>query len=183
MFVDFVAFERVNCLSFKRTGVVPSVICFKNSKENILLYVLQSDCLKVFYSGFKVSSKVIRIFFGDHKYYVRIQSFQVHHLKKVIQSIIFCSLTPSDIVSVDIPIKIIGNGFCKDLQEGSVLKQKVKSVVVSCLFGCIPDFFVIDVSLLKKGESLFFKDFPLYSNMVVYSKNKFFEETYIIKVI
>jgi large subunit ribosomal protein L25 len=63
-------------------------------------------------------------------------------------------------IRVHVPLRLVGEPVGVKL-DGGVLQQLVRHIEVACLPADIPEEFTVDVSNLKKGESLFARQIPL----------------------
>lgn len=157
MFVDLFAKKRTVKTKIYQNEV-PSIIFLKDVNKNILISLLQSDCLKIFKECKFFKNQIFRIFCENIKFYVKIQSFQIHSVKKLFLSIVFSSVSANLVVTISIPVNYNFLEKNKICIEDVSLKKSLEFIKIQCYISQIPDFIEIDMSLFKVDSIIFMKD-------------------------
>jgi large subunit ribosomal protein L25 len=89
---------------------------------------------------------------------VMIKDIQIDPLKRQILHADFYEVTMDAMVTVEVPIHLIGKA--EGVKIGGILEQVRRTIQVQCLPGEIPKGIDVDVSALKIGDSIHVKDIP-----------------------
>jgi large subunit ribosomal protein L25 len=87
---------------------------------------------------------------------VMIKDIQIDPLKRQILHADFYEVTMDAMVTVEIPIRLIGKA--EGVKIGGILEQVRRTIQIQCLPGEIPKGIDVDVSALKIGDSIHVKD-------------------------
>jgi large subunit ribosomal protein L25 len=130
----------------RREGGIPAIL-YGRDKENTPIYVkgeevaailrkIQPGQLATTVFELNQGSSTVKAILKDIQYHV--VSYQIEHLD-------FAVLADEALVSVNVPIQIVGAADCVGVKLGGFLRQVLRSVKVSCLPKDIPTGFAIDV--------------------------------------
>ncbi|WP_026811549.1 50S ribosomal protein L25/general stress protein Ctc [Arenibacter latericius] len=90
---------------------------------------------------------------GDGKKFDAIkQDIQFHPVTDSILHVDFYQLFPDKPVSMDIPVKLVGNS--PGVRNGGRLLFRKRKLSIKALPGDLPDFFEVDISKLKIGQHI-----------------------------
>lgn len=122
-------------------------------ENNVHFSTAQSDVRKFIYTP-EVMFADITI---DGKTYVSmVKDIQFHPVSDKVIHIDFLEVNPEKFIKIKIPVKCIGNS--PGVKAGGKLKQNFKKITVKGLMNNIPDFYEVDISKLKIGQSIKVKD-------------------------
>ncbi len=130
---------------------IPCVIY--GGKENLHFYASQGDVRKLIYTPEVMFADII---IDGKKYVSIVKDIQFHPVSDKILHIDFYEVKSDKQMKIGIPIKITGSS--PGVKAGGKLKQNMRKITVKGLMDNIPEFFNVDVSNLKIGQSIRIKD-------------------------
>ncbi len=108
---------------------------------------------------------------GDSKYEVMVKSIQWHPVTDEIVHIDFYKLTKGEPVTVEVPIKLVGEA--KGVKMGGDLYQPRKTVTVVALPEAIPKEIEVDISDLEIGDVIHVFDLEMPEGVRVKSSKNY----------
>ncbi len=153
----------------RREGKVPGVIYganFENKhialdKSKLMSILRKSNRNDVFELDVK----------GDEKYEVVVKSIQWHPVTDEIVHIDFYKLTKGQPITVDVPIKLVGEA--KGVKLGGDLYQPRKSITVVALPEAIPKEIEVDISDLDIGDVIHVFDLEMPEGVKIKSSKNY----------
>ena len=136
----------------RHNGDIPGIYYSHDSKESIPFYIDKKEIVK----AQKADSQIFNITVGSKQRNVLFKSVQYHPVTDAIMHVDLYGIKMDQVVSVSIPLNIIGTS--KGVVEGGVMVQSLNELEVECLPMDIPSSIDIDVSELQIGDSLKVKD-------------------------
>ncbi|MDD3151090.1 MAG: 50S ribosomal protein L25 [Candidatus Gastranaerophilales bacterium] len=150
----------------RRQGLVPGVV-YGHGSDYVI--ALSKDALKTLNSiNFSESAIIDMEILGDEKktpISVVIKDVQYHVLKETVNHIDFMKVNLDEKIRVNVPIKIKGEPV--GLKDGGTLEQILREIEIETLPLNIPEFIVVDVSLLETGHSIHVKDVDIPEDVKV----------------
>lgn len=135
-------------------------------ENNVHFCTAQADVRKFIYTP-EVMFADIAI---DGKNYVSmVKDIQFHPVSDKVIHIDFLEIHADKLVKIKIPLKFVGNS--PGVKAGGKLKQNIKKLTVKGLMNNIPDFYEVDISSLKIGQSIKIKDLKTANLEFVDSKS------------
>jgi len=131
---------------------IPGIYYSHDSKDSIPFYIDKKEIVK----AQKADSQIFNITVGSKKRNVLFKSVQYHPVTDEIMHIDLYGIKMDQVVSVNIPLNIIGTA--QGVVEGGVMVQSLNELEVECLPMDIPSVIDIDVSQLQIGDSLKVED-------------------------
>ena len=131
---------------------IPGIYYSHDSKDSIPFYIDKKEIVK----AQKADSQIFNITVGSKQRNVLFKSVQYHPVTDEIMHIDLYGIKMDQVVSVSIPLNIIGTA--QGVVEGGVMVQSLNELEVECLPMDIPSSIDIDVSELQIGDSLKVKD-------------------------
>jgi large subunit ribosomal protein L25 len=93
---------------------------------------------------------------------VLIKDVDIHPVESSLQHVDFHEVSPEDTVQVKVPVNLNGPSVGVE-QEGGILFQPVREVMVECKATEIPEQVDVDITELDIGDVLFIRDIPTTS--------------------
>lgn len=129
-------------------GRIPCVIY--GGGENIHFSVSIKDVKNIIYTP---NAYVINVDIEGQKEVVVLREVQYHPVYEQILHIDFYRITPGKPVTIEVPIKLVGNS--DGVKLGGKLVLMKRKVMVSALVENLPDFIEVDTTPLGLGASFF----------------------------
>lgn len=140
--------EAGSAAALRSQGRLPAVVY--NQKLNLSVSVDERAFDKVFRS--QGTSNLIDLDVDGTVHPVLVKAVQMNKRARVAQHVDFFAITAGQVVSVHVPIELVGTAA--GAKEGGQLDVQRREVHVSVLPRLIPERFELDVSGLQIGESL-----------------------------
>jgi large subunit ribosomal protein L25 len=132
----------------RKTGKIPAVIYGANKAVHISLD--EQDFIMKFRH---ISNKtIVPLEINDKKIEVLVQDYQHDIVRDKIVHIDLYEFVRSTPLKVKVPLKFVGEPI--GLREGGVIDQKEREIEVETMKRFIPNLIEVDISSLKKGDSI-----------------------------
>lgn len=135
----------------KRDGRIPCIIY--GGGENIHFSVCAKEVKSIIYTP---NSYIIHLNIDGKTETVVMREVQYHPVYEQILHIDFYRITPGKPLTIDVPVKLVGNS--DGVKQGGKLALAKRKVRVSALEENLPDSIDIDVTTLGLGKSIFVSD-------------------------
>lgn len=99
---------------------------------------------------------------------VLIKEVDIHPVESGIQHVDFHQVSPDDRVQVKIPVQTTGQSVGVE-QEGGILIQAVREILVDCKASDIPEQLEVDIEEMDIGDVLFVRDIPTSGSVEILS--------------
>ena len=106
---------------------------------------------------------------GGNDFNAVLQDIQFHPVTDKILHIDFYQLFEDKEISLDIPVKLMGNS--EGVKNGGVLRKNYRKLRVKALPKDLPDFIEADITPLKIGDKIFVGDLQSDSYSLLHAKN------------
>lgn len=150
----------------RREGNIPAIMYGAN-KPGIPVQVKADEIqsiLRNIKSGL-LGTTIFELSEGGHKHEAIIKEIQYHVASYEIEHIDFALVFEDKLVTVNVPIQMIGVADCVGVKLGGFIRQVVRTLKVTCLPKHIPQEFTVDVRDLNIAQSITLGDIPLPSNV------------------
>lgn len=155
----------------RREGNIPAILYGVN-KPGIPVQV-KGDEIKAILRNIKpglLATTVFELNEGSHKHKAIIKEIQYHVASYEVEHIDFALVSEDQVVTVNVPIQLVGVADCVGVKLGGFIRQVIRSLKVSCLPKHIPQELVIDVRDLNIGQSVTLADIAVPSNVRAIAK-------------
>lgn len=146
----------------RREGKVPAILYGK--KETGLPVYVNRDEVQAILRNLKpglLATTVFELAEGNAKHRAVVKEIQYHVANYDIEHIDFALVSDKEMVTVNVPVQIVGAADCVGVKLGGFIRQVVRTLQVSCLPKDIPQEFTIDVRELNIGQSKRLSDIAL----------------------
>src|SRR3989344_4099735 len=151
----------------RREGDIPAILYGKN-QENETITVKGSEVkaiLRNLKSG-RLATTVFELTDGGKKSRKAIvKDIQYHPANYAVEHIDLAVLLDDQLVTVNVPIRILGVDECVGIKLGGFLRQVIRTIQVNCLPKDIPQEFTLDVRTLDVNESKRLSDLAIPKNV------------------
>ncbi|MDR2009239.1 MAG: 50S ribosomal protein L25/general stress protein Ctc [Bacteroidales bacterium] len=130
---------------------IPCVIY--GGEENVHFYTSQSAVRKLIYTPDVMFADII---IDGKKHVSIVKDIQFHPVSDKILHIDFYEVKTDKPIKIGIPMKVTGSS--PGVKAGGKLKQNVRKINVKGLMDDIPEYFNVDISNLRIGQSIRIKD-------------------------
>jgi len=144
--------KRSDLNELRKAGFIPGII-YGEGKEGILISLPKISFLKVYRKTIGEMA-FFDISVDNKKIKTVIREKQIHPVSREIQHIDFLELHKGKEITLEVPIKIIGDA--PGTHEGGLLEVLVRKIEISCLPKEVPDEIEVDVSNLEIGDVIHF---------------------------
>jgi large subunit ribosomal protein L25 len=137
----------------RREGGIPAVLYGQKQPPQSIF--IKKDEMEVFLRHMKsglLSTSVFELHHGERTHRAMIKEVQRHRTTYVIEHIDFIAVNDADLLTVNVPIQLVGAGDCIGVKLGGFLRQAIRSLRVSCLLKDLPTEFVFDVSAMQIAD-------------------------------
>ncbi|HHT9119631.1 MAG TPA: 50S ribosomal protein L25 [Candidatus Hypogeohydataceae bacterium YC41] len=148
----------------RREEKVPAVLYGLN-RDNIPLFVGEKALKEVLRSG----SKIINLHWDNQEVVSLIKDLQYDAMGREILHADFVRIARDKLIELKVPLEL--RGTPKGVEEGGVLEQTLREVLVECLPAAIPDKISVDVSGLTLETALTLKDISLPTGVKIAHEN------------
>lgn len=143
---------RGEARALRRAGQVPAILYSKKTKP-VSFSIPANEISREYFKG-AFRSKVIEIKIGSKSYHALARELQMHPLTEAIEHADFLQVEASDVISVAVPVTIIGRERSIGLKRGGNLNIVRHTVKLLCSPGNIPNNITVDVTEATIGDSI-----------------------------
>ena len=136
----------------RRNGKVPAVIYGDKQPPLAIALPYKDVYYKIHGGGFMTTLATIDV--GGKKIEVLPKDYQLDPVRDFTVHVDFLRVSGNTQVTVDIPVHFVNNEKSPGLKAGGVLNIVRHEVEVHCPADAIPEFFTVDLSGLKSGDSI-----------------------------
>jgi large subunit ribosomal protein L25 len=147
----------------RREGKIPAVVYGHGTDP--LSIAVDGPALRVALTGESGTNQLLEIDTGSNKFLVLARSFQRHPVRGTVQHIDFQITSRDELVTVEVPIIIIGDAVEVRHGDGTV-DQQLFNVSIKARPGSIPTSLEIDISTMAIGDVLRVSDLTLPDGVV-----------------
>ena len=150
----------------RRQGEIPGVI-YGLDKTNRNVFV-KNDELQAILRNLKqglLSTTVFELHEGNKKFKAIIKEIQYQPATYAILHLDFATLSDNELVSVNVPIQVLGVAECVGVKLGGFMRQVIRTLKVSCLPKDIPQELTIDIRELDISHSKTLGDIAIPANV------------------
>lgn len=137
--------------TLKKEGRIPCVIY--GGGENVHFSICAKEVKSIIYTP---NSYIIHLNIDGKQEIVVMREVQFHPVYEQILHIDFYRITPGKPVTIDVPVKLVGNS--EGVKQGGKLVLMKRKIRVSGLEENLPDFIEIDTTPMALGSSYFVGD-------------------------
>lgn len=152
-----------NARATRRQGKVPAVI-YGDNKPPVLISIDNLPVIKALHGG-TLFTHLCDLDVDGQKHLVLARDVQLHPVKDTPNHVDFLRVSEKTVITVEVPLHIVGDDKCPGVRAGGVLNFVVHNLEVSCRADQIPEGINVDVSKLQAGESLKIADLTLPKNV------------------
>ncbi len=135
----------------RNEGKVPCVLYGKGENHHFSVY--QADFKHLVYTP---DTYLVKVEVGNTVKLAKVQELQFNPVSEDIIHADFMEVTAESPISIQIPVKIVGNS--PGVRAGGKLQLKIKKLTVKGLIADLPDFIEVSISKLQIGKSVKVKD-------------------------
>lgn len=146
------AFGKKGSKEVRREGMVPAVVY--GGHEEPLHFSLNEKELKSLL--FTPNSYIVELDVDGKKELAVLRDVQYHPVKDYPMHIDFFRVLPGKPVSIDVPVRIVGNS--EGVKLGGKLTVQKRKLRISGMVESLPDYLEIDITNLGIGKSIFVGD-------------------------
>ena len=143
----------------RRNGLIPAVI-YGDKQAPISITLNTNEVTKRIHAGGFMTT-VATIDLGGKKYQVLPKDYQLDPVRDFTMHVDFLRVSGNTQVTVEIPVHFINEEKSQGLKAGGVLNIVRHDVEVHCPADAIPEFFNIDLSGKKIGDSIHISEVTL----------------------
>lgn len=137
-------------------GKIPGV--YYGGEKNLHVAV-DPNALEKVVSGEMGSNVMITLKVDGGEHTVLLKDHQAHAINRKFTHVDFIKVDPNKKIHVQVPVHLTGK--CIGVKEGGILDQTIRELDLICLPGSIPKEVIVDITNLKKGESIHLADVKL----------------------
>jgi large subunit ribosomal protein L25 len=152
-----------NARATRRQGKVPAVI-YGDNKPPVMIMIDNLPIVKALHSG-NLFTHLCDVELDGQKHLVLARDVQLHPVKDTPIHVDFLRVSEKTMITVEVPLHIIGDEKCPGVKAGGVLTLAHHTLEVSCRADQIPDGINVDVSNLAIGGSIKVEDLKLPANV------------------
>lgn len=130
-------------------GMVPCILYGSKDTENLNFSIYHSDFKNLVYTP---NTYKVRLDVDSNQYDAILKDLQFHPVSEAIIHADFIRIDDKNAVTVDIPVKIVGES--KGVREGGKLRLKLKKLRVKGLIKDLPEFIEVSINGLLIGQSV-----------------------------
>lgn len=147
---------------------VPAVV-YGRETENKNLAVREPELRSILKTG-AISNVIVELEVEgeSESRNVLIKDVEIHPVESSILHVDFHQVSPDDRVQVKVPVSTTGQSVGIE-QEGGILIQAVREVLVDCKASDIPEQLEVDIEELDIGDVLFVRDIPTSESVEILS--------------
>lgn len=150
----------------RREGKIPAIL-YGLSQPGVPILV-NGDEMKAILRGLKpglLPTTRFELALDGKKHAAIIKEIQYQVASYEIEHIDFVLLSDESLVTVNVPIQLVGSADCAGVKLGGFLRQVIRSLKVACLPKDIPQEFTIDVREMNIAQSKTLSDIAIPSNV------------------
>lgn len=132
-------------------GMTPCVLY--GTGENLHFAIYEADFKNLVYTP---NTYLVRIEVEGKMVIAKLQDLQFHPVSESILHADFYAVDLSKPITIQLPIKVVGNS--PGVRNGGKLRIKIKKLTVNGLIEDLPDFIEVDISKLAIGKSIRVRD-------------------------
>lgn len=136
----------------RRGGNVPGIL-YSSKLKPVSFFVAEKDLTKEYNKG-NFRSKLVELKIGNENFYALAREIQTHPVSDRIEHVDFLQVDDKSVVSVAVPVKVVGVDKAPGLKQGGALNIVRHTVKLVCTPDSIPAEIKVDVSAAKIGDSI-----------------------------
>lgn len=144
----------------RRNGFIPAILYGGSAGSIPIKFERKEIVRKVSFKDLEHTVYTIKLDDG-RGYDVLLKEIQVDPLTDEIVHLDFLELEKGKMVTVEVPIVLLGKDVCKGVKMGGILEQQLWSVEVECLPRNIPERIEVDITELEIGDAIHVEDLKL----------------------
>lgn len=130
-------------------GKVPCVLYGRGTSENAHFSIYHADFKNLVYTP---NTYKVKLSLQDKEQDAILKDIQFHPVSEAILHADFLSVDNTNPVTVDIPVKLVGES--SGVREGGKLRLKIKKLRIKGLIGDLPEFVEVSIQGLAIGQSV-----------------------------
>lgn len=155
----------------RREGNIPAIL-YGHNEAGVPVHV-KAEEVQAILRNMKpglLATTVFELHEGSKKHKAIIKDVQYHVATYDILHIDFALVSEEKLVTVNVPIQLIGAADCAGVKLGGFIRQPIRTLKVSCLPRHIPQQFAVDVRELGIGQSKRLADIEMPAHVRPLSK-------------
>ncbi|MBI3233483.1 MAG: 50S ribosomal protein L25/general stress protein Ctc [Bacteroidetes bacterium] len=137
-----------NSKDLRNEGKVPCVL-YGNDTQPVHFFIYASDFSEIVYTPNTYTAKLT---IDGNVYKAILKDVQYHAVNETIIHADFMSISTDKPVTLDIPVKVVGNS--PGVRAGGKLEKKIKKLKVKGLIANIPDSIEVNIDHVELGKSV-----------------------------
>lgn len=146
----------------RRDGKIPAVV-YGHGMDPVAIAV-DGPALRVALTGESGTNQLLELDTGSERYLVLARTFQRHPVRGTVQHVDFQITSRDELVTVEVPVNLIGDAVEVRHGDGSV-DQQLFTVSIKARPGAIPNSLELDISAMVIGDVLRVADIPMPSGV------------------
>lgn len=138
----------------RREGSIPAVL-YGMDQPAQPIFVKKEDIetvLRHMKQGL-LSTSVFDLHDGEKTHKAMIKEVQYHRSTYAIEHLDFLHVNDKAMLTVNVPIQVVGAGDCVGVKLGGFVRQAIRSLKVSCLLKDVPQEFTLDVRDMQIAQT------------------------------
>ena len=115
--------------------------------------------------GFTAS--ILNLITEKGKQKVILRDVQMHPYKAVVMHVDFLRIRESEVMTIKVPIHLVGEEDAPGMAEGGILTQSINEIDITCLPKDLPEYLEINISELGLSESYHMTDLVMPEDVVL----------------
>ncbi len=158
--------KRGETNKLRREGNIPAILYgYKEAGTPVSVKGEEMEAILRTMKPGLLATTIFELHEGSKKYRAIIKDVQYHVATYQLLHIDFALVTEDQLVTVNVPIQLVGVADCVGVKLGGFIRQVIRSIQVSCLPKHIPQELTIDVKDLNLGQSKTLADLEIPSNV------------------
>jgi large subunit ribosomal protein L25 len=146
--------------ALRASGLVPCVVYGGEKQHHIVV-----DAKELKNLIYTPETNYAELTFADVKTKAIIKESQFHPLNEKLLHVDFLEITDNKPITVEIPMKIVGNS--PGVIRGGKLVKRYRKMKVNGIYTNIPDHVIVDISKLDIGNTIYVKDIAVENITIV----------------
>jgi large subunit ribosomal protein L25 len=146
--------KRVEINKLRREDCIPAVLYGKHiSPQSIFVKKEEIEVVLRHTKQGMLATKLFDLHDGQKSHKALVKEVQYHRSTYAIEHLDFVLVNEKDLITVNVPIQIMGAAECIGVKLGGFIRQPIRSLKVSCLLKDIPQEFTFDVHDMQIAQS------------------------------
>ena len=144
----------------RREGSIPAVI-YGGDKDPVRISILEKDISKASeVTGF--ATLILNIKFSGQEQNVIVKELQSHPATQRVLHADLQRVNPDTKISISVPVRFLGEDSCIGVKmHGGAISRLIKDIDITCLGSNLLEYFVVDITDLDVGDSIFLSGLSL----------------------